>query len=103
MIDIDLRDRVTKIGLENRERIKKESNRNVLLNEVYRNKLKQITWDQMQEYLRAINGLKNNYLVYNYQIRKISNEEKRKLKLILDLRKLQIKESKKRPREIIDT
>lgn len=103
VIDIDLRDKVTKIGLENRERIKKESNRNVLLNEVYRNKLKQITWDQMQEYLRAINGLKNNYLVYNYQIRKISNEEKRKLKLILDLRKLQIKESKKRNREIIDT
>lgn len=45
----------------------------------------------MQEHLRGINGLKNNYLVYNYQIRKITSDEKRKLKIILDLRKMQIK------------
>lgn len=45
----------------------------------------------MQEHLRAINGLKNNYIVYNYQIRKIGYEERRKLQVVLDLRKNQIR------------
>jgi hypothetical protein len=45
----------------------------------------------MQEHLRAINGLKNNYIVYNYQIRKIGSDERRKLQLIMDLRRNQIK------------
>lgn len=63
----------------------------MLYNEVYRNKLKEITWDTMQEHLRAINGIKNNYIVYNYQIRKITSDEKRKLQLIMDLRRNQLK------------
>jgi hypothetical protein len=45
----------------------------------------------MQEHLRAINGIKNNYIVYNYQIRKITSDDKRKLQLIMDLRKNQLK------------
>ena len=53
---------------------------------MYAKKLKQITWDRMQTHLKAINGLKNNYIVYNYQMRKISNAEKRKIQLIIDLR-----------------
>jgi hypothetical protein len=51
--------------------------------------LKEITWDRMDVHLSAINGLKNNYVVYNYLIRKVSELEKRKIKLILDLRKAQ--------------
>lgn len=56
----------------------------------------------MQEHLRAINGLKNNYIVYNYQIRKIGYEERRKLQVVLDLRRNQIRELKKRGKPIID-
>lgn len=43
----------------------------------------------MDVHLSAINGLKNSYIVYNYQLRKISQAEKRKVKLILDLRRAQ--------------
>lgn len=58
----------------------------------------------MQEHLKAINGLKNNFIVYNYQVRKISGEEKRKVEIIMDLRRAQIKEMKKRGgNEIVDT
>lgn len=75
----------------------------MLYNEVYRNKLKEITWDTMQEHLRAINGIKNNYIVYNYQIKKQTSDERRKLQLVLDLRRNQIKEIKKRgTKQIID-
>lgn len=43
----------------------------------------------MDVHLSAINGLKNNYVVYNYQVRKISAVQKRKIKLIIDLRRAQ--------------
>jgi len=54
-------------------------------------KLKQITWDRMDIHLKAINGLKNNFIVFNYQLRKISKEEKRILQIIFDLRRAQKK------------
>ena len=57
----------------------------------------------MQEHLRGMNGLKNNFLVYNYQIRKIGKNEKRQLQVIMDLRRTQIREQKKRGgQEIVD-
>lgn len=82
--------------MENCEKIKKESLKKVLTNEVYRSKLKEITWDTMQEHLKAINGIKNKYIVYNYQIRKLTYEQRRKLQIIMDLRRNQIRELKKR-------
>jgi hypothetical protein len=56
----------------------------------------------MDVHLSAINGLKNNFIVYNYQIRKMSALEKRKIKLILDLRRAQKRQEKKRTSKIID-
>lgn len=77
-------------------KIREESKKKIYFNEVYAKKLKQISWDRMDIHLKAINGLKNNYIVYNYQIRKTSKEEKRRIKVITDLRKLQKIETKKR-------
>lgn len=50
--------------------------------------------------LKAINGLKNNFIVFNYQLRKISREEKRMLQIVFDLRRAQRKELKKRTSEL---
>ncbi len=63
-------------------------------------KLKQITWDRMDIHLKAVNGLKNNFIVFNYQLRKISKEEKRRLEIIFDLRRAQKREIKKRDPEL---
>ena len=52
-------------------------------------KLKQITWDRMNIHLKGINGLKNNFIIFNYQLRKISKEEKRMLDIVFDLRRAQ--------------
>lgn len=68
----------------------------ILRNEVMARKLKQITWDRMDVHLKAINGLKNNFIVFNYQLRKISKEERRMLQIIFDLRRAQRKEQKRR-------
>jgi hypothetical protein len=43
----------------------------------------------MDVHLSAINGLKNSYIAYNYQMRKITAIEKRRIKLVLDLRRAQ--------------
>lgn len=89
-------------GRERCLRIREESKRKILHNEVYAKKLKQITWDRMEVHLKAINGLKNNYIVYNYQLRKISKEERRRVQLVLQLRKAQRREQKKRGSGAVD-
>ena len=58
-------------------------------------KLKQITWDRMNIHLKGINGLKNNFVLFNYQLRKIGKEESRLLDIIFDLRRAQKREHKK--------
>ena len=45
----------------------------------------------MNIHLRAINGLKNNFMIFNYQLRKIGKEEKRTLDIVFDLRRAQKK------------
>lgn len=47
--------------------------------------------------MKGINGLKNNFIIFNYHMRKISKEDKRRLQIIFDLRRAQKKEVKKRP------
>ena len=76
----------------------------MLVSEVYKKKLQQLTWDRMKEHLKAINGLKYNYIVYNYEIRKVSKEERKRVEIIMDLRRAQLKELKKRggDGEIVD-
>jgi hypothetical protein len=68
----------------------------ILRNEVVAKKLKQITWDRMEVHLKAINGLKNNFIVFNYQVRKVSPQDKRRLQLVFDLRRAQRKEARRR-------
>jgi hypothetical protein len=63
----------------------------ILRNEVLARKLKQLTWDRMDVQLKAVNGLKNSFIVFNYQLRKISKEEKRTLQILFDLRRAQKK------------
>jgi hypothetical protein len=53
----------------------------------------------MEVQLKAVNGLKNNFIVFNYQLRKISKEDKRTLQILFDLRRAQKKEQKRRTTE----
>lgn len=95
-IDLESREQVAVRGRQKCQRIREESRIRILRDEVLARKLKQITWDRMQVHLKAINGLKNNFIVFNYQLRKISREDKRRLQLIFDLRRAQRKEQKRR-------
>ena len=60
--------------MELRENAKKE----VYKQELLHKRIKERTWDTMDVQLKAINGLRENYLVYNYNIRKRQPEELRR-------------------------
>lgn len=83
-------------NIRNCLKIREESKRLILEKQVFAKKLKQLTWNRMKVHLKGINGLKNNYIVYNYQIKKRSKEEQRMIDLILELRRSQKREIKKR-------
>lgn len=64
--------------------------------EILYNLIKERTWDQMEVPLKGINGLSSNILVTNFHVRVRTNDELRKLKIIRELRKQEIKELKLR-------
>lgn len=80
--------------------IREESRQKILRSEVLTKKLRQITWDRMSVHLRAVNGLKNNLMMFNYQVRKIGREEQRMLTIVFELRRAQRKERKRRDPEL---
>jgi len=60
--------------IELKEKAKKE----IIKQEIIHKRIKERTWDTMDSQLKAINGLRENYLLYNYNIRKRPAEELRR-------------------------
>jgi hypothetical protein len=63
-----------------------------LRNELLFAKIKEKTYDTMAVHLKGLIALKSNNIVYNFQIRKITPEEKRKLKFALEIRRMELRE-----------
>jgi len=40
--------------------------------------------------LKAINGIKDNIMVYNYQVKKVSDKENSQLKKVMEMRKIEL-------------
>ncbi|EAR97028.3 hypothetical protein TTHERM_00196190 (macronuclear) [Tetrahymena thermophila SB210] len=96
VIDIDTKNKILDSGKQQRKQIKETAKRENLKQEIIHSKIKEKTWDQMAVQLKGINGLKSKYLVYNYHIRKRTADEERKLKIVKDLRRIEIREQKAR-------
>lgn len=105
-IDIEARDAILKEGLQKCEEMRLQSQRNNLRREILANRIKEKTWNKMEVQLKAINGLKTNFLVYNYQVRNRLPEEERKVALVLEIRRQNLRELKLRKdkgiKEVID-
>lgn len=86
--------------------MKNEAQREIYKNEILYNKIKDKTWNQMETHLKALVGLTSNTIVFNYNIRKRTEEELRKLQLVLDLREMERKEKndreQKNEKEVVD-
>jgi hypothetical protein len=55
-------------------------------------KIKVHTWDQMDTHLKTLSGVKSRFLVFNFHIRKRDEQEVRRYQMILDMRRLEIRE-----------
>lgn len=58
--------------------LKDQAKKEIYKQEIIHKRIKERTWDTMDAQLKAINGLRENYLVYNYNIRKRGPEELRR-------------------------
>ena len=59
--------------------LKENAKKEIFKQEIIHKRIKERTWDTMDSQLKAINGLRENYLIYNYNIRKRPAEELRRL------------------------
>ncbi|CAD8159373.1 unnamed protein product [Paramecium pentaurelia] len=101
VIDLYARDAILEDGKKQqqalRDLVKKENVRQEILYQL----IKERTWDQMEIPLKGVNGLIQHIIVTNYHIRVRQPEEMRKLKLIRELRKQEIRELKIRKQQAI--
>jgi hypothetical protein len=78
VIDLEGRDKILREGEEKRQQMKAEAQRENYKNEILYQKIKENTYDKMEVHLKGLVGLQSNTIVYNFQIRKRTEAEKRK-------------------------
>ena len=64
--------------IRRREQIKNEAQREIYRNEILFTKIKEKTWDQMETHLKALVGLTSTGIVFNFHVRKRTEQELRK-------------------------
>jgi len=64
--------------LRKKDKMKNEAKREIYRNEILYSKIKEKAWDQMEEHLKALVGLTSNNIVFNFHIRKRTEQELRK-------------------------
>lgn len=65
--------------------MKNEARRDIYKNEILYNKIKEKTWDQMENHLKALVGLTSTTIVFNFHIRKRTEAELRKYTFVIKL------------------
>jgi len=107
VIDVTGKESILKEGDEERKKMQEDAQKENMRNEILYNKIKETTYDTMEVQLKGVVGLKSNTVLYNFQIRKRTPEELRKLKLALDMRRLEQKERQVREeakaKEVVNT
>lgn len=91
-IDLEKRDEVYKCCESDQERLKQQANQQIEIQQKIFSRIKEQTYDQMEVHLKAINGVRDNIIVYNYQVKKQSPTEKNHLNKVLQMRKIEITE-----------
>jgi len=105
-IDIESRDKIQREGTEKKDKMKNEARREVLKSELLYGKIKEKAWDTMDTHLKALVGLTSNNIVFNFHVRTRTEQELRKLQLVLDHREMERKEKlareQKAEKEVVD-
>jgi len=98
VIDTVRRDNIEREGTQECEEIRKEAEKTVLRLELLRARVKESTWDKMEEknQSRAIKSIQSDTLIFNYPIRARSDAEMRKLEMVINTRKIELKDKMQR-------
>lgn len=75
VIDVETRDKILKDGENKKMDLRENAKKEIYKQELIHKRIKEKTWDTMDFQLRAINGLREQYLLYNYNIRKRGQDE----------------------------
>ena len=74
-IDLEKKEEIIQTCELEKKKIRREAKREILRQEIIHKRIKKEAWDSMEIHLKAINGIKSNLLVYNYQIKTKTPEE----------------------------
>eukprot|EP00828_Plagiopyla_frontata_P042912 TRINITY_DN6551_c0_g1_i9.p1 TRINITY_DN6551_c0_g1~~TRINITY_DN6551_c0_g1_i9.p1 ORF type:complete len:828 (-),score=112.12 TRINITY_DN6551_c0_g1_i9:145-2628(-) len=96
VIDIATQHKLLDEGNRQKAQLRENAKRQVISLELRHQKIKKTTWDNMDTQLQCINGLRENIILYNFHINKRSAVELKRLHLMLELRRVEIKELRQR-------
>ena len=92
VIDTNKKQHIEQEGEKERDKIRKEAKRKELEYECLKERVKNETWDTMETHSTACISLDSDLLLFNYGIRKKTIPEVRKLKRILQFRRMELRE-----------
>jgi len=92
VIDLDRKTKLEFTGDAERESIRKEAQRKELEYECLRDRIKNETWDTMKTHSTAVISLDSDQKLYNYGVRSKTEAEQRKLKQVLQFRRMELRE-----------
>ena len=91
-LDVALRDDIMDKATKEEQRIRKTAELKNLREQLYQGKIEHHTYKCMDTRLRTLTGLVENTLIMNYVIRKKDTDQERKLKLLKNMRMIELKE-----------
>jgi len=91
VVDVPRKEKVVAEGDKECEEIRKEAEKTVLRLELLRERVKQSTWDTMKVQQKAIKSIQSDTLIFNFPIRKRNGLEARRLRQIMNYRKMELK------------
>lgn len=92
VIDVERRDKIVDEGENECQEIRDEALRTMLRLEILRNKVKESTWDKMEDehQSKAIMSIQSEVKIWNYPIRKREPKEQRMLNIVQNSRKIEL-------------
>ena len=92
VIDVKKKEEIEAEASKERDEIRKEAKRKELELECLRERVKNTTWDTMNTHSTACCSLDSDLLLYNYGVRERTAAENRRLKQVLNFRKMELRE-----------
>lgn len=96
VIDIEKRDHFEEQGENVCKEIRNQASKTILTLELLKERVKERTWNKMEVPSESVKSIQSDKLIFNYSIRKREQQEQRRLTLIKQQRKIEIRQKVER-------